>query len=214
MLRHIAEGTWEGDETSKRGEGLDDARGKLAIHFCRIAKRANPPWLLWENVPSVMSSNGGEDFGTILGTMEKLGYGLAYRVLDAKFFGVPQTRRRVFVVGYRGDWRRAAAVLFEQESLGRDSKACHKTRGRTASTIKAGIYKCWNDLANIPNLCNGGEFGRRLTVEECERLQGFDTGYTDIPGASDARRFKAVGNSMAVPVMRWIGRRIQFVNSI
>lgn len=52
---------------------------------------------------------------------------------------------------------------------------------------------------------------RRLTPLECERLQGFPDGYTDIPGASDSGRYKAMGNSMAVPVMRWIGERIQHV---
>jgi DNA (cytosine-5)-methyltransferase 1 len=76
-----------------------------------------PRWLVWENVPGVLSSNGGRDFGTLLGGLAELGYGFAYRILDAQFFGVAQRRRRVFVVGHFGDWRRAAAVLFERESL-------------------------------------------------------------------------------------------------
>ncbi len=97
--------------------GLDDDRGNLALEFLRLADRTRPRWLVWENVPGVLSSNGGRDFGSILGGMVELGYGIAYRVLDAQYFGVAQRRRRVFVVGYLGDWRRAAAVLFERHSL-------------------------------------------------------------------------------------------------
>jgi DNA-cytosine methyltransferase len=96
----------------RRG-GLEDARGNLAIEFCRLAGRLRPRWIVWENVPGVLSSNGGRDFGAILGALADLGYGCAWRVLDAQFFGVPQRRRRVFVVGHLGDWRRAAAVLLE-----------------------------------------------------------------------------------------------------
>jgi DNA (cytosine-5)-methyltransferase 1 len=97
--------------------GLDDDRGNLALEYLRLADRLRPRWLVWENVPGVLSSAGGRDFGAILGGMVELGYGFAYRVLDAQFFGVAQRRRRVFVVGHLGDWRRAAAVLFERHSL-------------------------------------------------------------------------------------------------
>lgn len=97
--------------------GLADERGNLALEYLRLADRKRPRWLVWENVPGVLSSDGGRDFGSILGGMAELGYGTAYRVLDAQHFGVPQRRRRVFVVGYLGDWRRAAAVLFERHSL-------------------------------------------------------------------------------------------------
>src|SRR3546814_17639217 len=85
--------------------------------YLAIADRYRPRWAVWENVPGVLSSNGGRDFGTFLGALGELGYGFAYRVLDAQHFGVPPRRRRVFVVGYLGDWRPAAAVLFERESL-------------------------------------------------------------------------------------------------
>ena len=97
--------------------GLADDRGNLALEFLRLAQRKRPRWLVWENVPGVLSSNGGRDFGAILGGMVELGYGFAYRVLDAQYFGVAQRRRRVFVVGYLGDWRPAAAVLFERASM-------------------------------------------------------------------------------------------------
>jgi DNA (cytosine-5)-methyltransferase 1 len=98
-------------------KGLDDPRGNLALTYLAIADRYRPRWVVWENVPGVLSSGGGRDFGAFLGGLGQLGYGFAYRVLDAQYFGVAQRRRRVFVVGYLGDWRRAAAVLFDGESL-------------------------------------------------------------------------------------------------
>jgi len=94
--------------------GLDDPRGNLMLTFLAIADRYRPKWLVWENVPGVLSSNGGKDFGTFLGGLGELGYGFAYRVLDAQYFGVPQRRRRVFVVACLGNWQSAAAVLFER----------------------------------------------------------------------------------------------------
>ena len=97
--------------------GLADPRGNLMLTYLAIAERYQPRWLVWENVPGVLSSNRGRDFGTFLGALGQLGYGFAYRVLDAQYFGVAQRRRRVFVVGHLGDWRRAAAVLFEREGM-------------------------------------------------------------------------------------------------
>jgi DNA (cytosine-5)-methyltransferase 1 len=124
--------------------GMADARGNLALEFLRLADRARPRWLVWENVPGVLSSNKGRDFGAILGGMVELGYGIAYRVLDAQYvrvdgFGraVPQRRRRVFIVGYLGDWRRAAAVLFERASLLGDSAPRREAGERVAPTISA-----------------------------------------------------------------------------
>jgi DNA (cytosine-5)-methyltransferase 1 len=97
--------------------GLDDPRGNLTIEFARLADRLRPLWLVWENVPGVLSIDDGRTFGAFLGMLVELGYGVAYRILDAQHFGVPQRRRRVFVVGHLGDWRAAAAVLLERSSL-------------------------------------------------------------------------------------------------
>ena len=194
-------------------EGLDDHRGNLALEFCRLANKTQPRWVIWENVSGVLSSGQGRDFGAILGQLAKFGYGLAYRVLDAQYFGVPQRRRRVFVVGHRGDWRPAAQVLFERACFEGYNQTSKKSKRRIASTIKAGYFKCWNDLANVVNICDAGDYGRRLTPLECERLQGFPDNYTNIPGASDTDRYRAVGNSMAVPVMRWVGTRIKQFHS-
>ena len=124
--------------------GLDDPRGDLMLTYLAIARRYRPRWLVWENVPGVLSSNGGRDFGTFLGGLGELGYGFAYRVLDAQFTrtrnhprAVPQRRRRVFVVGYLGDWRRAAAVLFDGESLSGNPPPRRKAEEKPAPTISA-----------------------------------------------------------------------------
>ena len=97
--------------------GMDDERGNLALEYLRLADRLRPFWILWENVPGVLSSNGGRDFGAFIGALGELGYGWAYRSLDAQYFGLAQRRERVFVVGCLGDWRRSAAVLFKPSCL-------------------------------------------------------------------------------------------------
>ena len=103
-------------------KGLEDPRGNLMLTYVGILDKFRPKWCVWENVPGVLSSNGGRDFGSFLGALVELGYGFAYRVLDAQHFGVPQRRRRVFVVGCLGDWVSPAKVLFESESLLGNSK--------------------------------------------------------------------------------------------
>jgi DNA (cytosine-5)-methyltransferase 1 len=297
--------------------GLDDERGQLVLQFLRLLDRTRARWVVWENVPGVLSSNGGRDFGSFLGGLVEFGYGFAYRVLDAQHFGVPQRRRRVFVVGHLGDWRRAAAVLLERHSLsghpaprrearegatgftagsfggyregvdtlradggdlqgGSETIVAHSLRaegfnasedgtgrgtplvpvcfsakdhGADASDISTTLRSSshsgshanggvmpavafgaqmstphWqHDLcdtlqAKNPKALAQGSAVRRLTPRECERLQGFPDDYTLIPyrgkPAADGPRYKALGNSMAVPVMRFIGERIAQVESI
>jgi len=286
-------------------KGLADPRGNLMLTFGAIAARFRPRWLVWENVPGVLSSNGGRDFGTFLGMLAELGYGFAYRVLDAQFFGVAQRRRRVFVVGYLGNWTRAAAVLFERESLSGHPAPRREARERPAPTLSArpsgggglgtdfdldgGLITSHDpactltareykgalpeaDLSTVVahalrgegfdasedgtgrgtplvafhptqtpissiDVCHAigtGSSGgtstaavatpwavRRLTPRECERLQGFPDDWTRIPYRNkpadqcpDGPRYKALGNSMAVPVMRWIGERIEMVEAL
>jgi DNA (cytosine-5)-methyltransferase 1 len=117
--------------------GLNDPRGGLMLQFLGIADRYRPQWIVWENVPGVLSSNGGRDFGTFLGALGELGYGWAYRVLDAQWFGVAQRRRRVFVVGCFGNQRSAAQVLFERESMRRDTPPSREARERIAGTLSS-----------------------------------------------------------------------------
>jgi len=359
-------------------KGLEDPRGNLALTFIGMVDHYRPEWVIWENVPGVLSSSGGRDFGSFLGALGQLGYGFAYRVLDAQYFGVPQRRRRVFVVAHSsGDSRRAAEVLFEPESLrgnppksraegketsysfaaslgigsakisgslcaldgpnGVSDQYAHEAKlivmadgqsnaaistneiaptlnssvenpivaynrvitetshcvlasggqrndphtetmvpvmysvredakANTFSAVKSEVANCiqstqpattshhainyvvhpphtfkvrgighytgTNGGVAKPGTGGSGYMGqdekaytiatsqdqhlmqgmavRRLTPTECERLQGFPDGWTDIlPTTPDGPRYKALGNSMAVPVMSWIGSRIQ-----
>ena len=227
-------------------KGLEDPRGNLALRFTQLVGVLRPTWVVWENVPGVLSSAGGRDFGTFLGALAELGYGFAYRVLDAQWFGVAQRRRRVLLVGHARDWRRAAAVLFERESVFGDSptRGAERERvtspiagcsngggangpGRTADdadslvpvispALKARDYK--GPSSDVEGVAIQGMAVRRLTPRECERLQGFPDDYTAVTyrnkPAADGPRYKALGNSMAVPVMRWIGQRIAEVDSV
>ena len=120
-------------------KGLEDPRGNLALIYCGILDKFRPKWFIWENVPGVLSSSKGRDFGSFLGAVGELGYGFSYRVLDAQNFGVPQRRRRVFVVGHLGDWRPAAEVLFEPESLSRHIEESRKKRKDTPKDSTLGI---------------------------------------------------------------------------
>lgn len=97
-------------------QGLADPRGNLTLTYLALVAQHRPTWVVWENVPGVLSDKTGA-FGSFLGGLAELGYGWAYRVLDAQYYGVAQRRRRVFVVGCLGNWGAAAAVLFERESL-------------------------------------------------------------------------------------------------
>jgi DNA (cytosine-5)-methyltransferase 1 len=117
-------------------KGLDDPRGNLTLTFLALARKYRPEWVVWENVPGVLSDRTNA-FGQFLAGLGQLGYGWAYRVLDAQYFGVAQRRRRVFVVANLRDWRRAAAVLFERESLRGDSAPSREPREGIAGTLSA-----------------------------------------------------------------------------
>jgi DNA (cytosine-5)-methyltransferase 1 len=328
-------------------KGLADPRGNIMLTYLRILASRQPKWTVWENVPGVLSSNSGRDFSTFITSLGNMGYGWAYRVLDAQWFGVAQRRRRVFVVGYLGDASRAAKVLFERESVSRNpapsrekkqgtatnvadclrsggaggvpssrgehlvvgalcsdshpgsysgqdaysgrliatafepgiaSRECHPSRfthevtstlrkdmGDNQTAVAMAFHPTQTPISSIDishTLGTGNKRGtataavafqsssgevrqldnvmstldaaresrgtnqqrflmqstavRRLTPTECERLQGFPDGYTNIPWrkkteSPDGPRYKALGNSMAVPVMRWIGERINKV---
>jgi DNA (cytosine-5)-methyltransferase 1 len=180
-------------------KGMADPRGNLALTYLAIADRYRPKWVLWENVPGILSSSKGRDFGAFLGGLAELGYGFAYRVLDAQYvrvdgFGraVPQRRRRVFVVGHLGDWRRAAAVLFERESLSWNSAPSREAGQGVAPTISArptgggGLGTDFDldggliaSTGNVAHCLNAGAMGRidyetETMIAHALRGEGFD----------------------------------------
>ena len=152
-------------------QGLKDPRGSLMLTFLGIAEHFGPKWIVWENVPGVLSSNRGKDFGSFLGALGELGYGFAYRVIDAQWVrtyghprAVPQRRRRVFVVGCFGNAIRAAKVLFESESLPRYSAPRRATRKGTSADVEEGVgsgsdIKIVADVATVDarNNCDRGD---------------------------------------------------------
>lgn len=306
--------------------GITDPRGQLALRLLDMVEYTRPRWVVWENVPGVLSSWTGptppsdlaagqeweaeetSDFGCFLEALSHLGYGWAYRVYDAQFSGVPQRRRRVFLVGYLGDWTRAARVLFEPHcvsgdftqggepgkditgtltartrgggGLGTDFECdgglvAHTLRGEGFDASEDGTGRgtplvpiayrttgncgAWNMGDKIDTLTTGtdpsshilafsenqrgevrtsemhpalatggGKPGqgypavlvrravRRLTPRECERLMGLPDDYTLITyrkkPACDGPRYKAIGNSIAIPDLRWIGEQIKLID--
>lgn len=244
----------QGFSIAGKREGLHDPRSQLVFEFLRIVQEMQPQWIVWENVPNVLHVNRGRDFGAFIGRLGQLGYGIAYRVLNAEYVrvddysrGLPQRRRRVFLCGYRGDWRVAGAVLFDQSSFeGNPPQAtplkayapgmvpeisAESNPANVTITVMSGVW----DHSTVPCLVGAAPTkptigtpmvieldtnrARKLTPLEVERAMGFPDGYTAIRYpkmeiAKDLPRITALGNSMPVNVMRWIGRRIEYVNDL
>lgn len=115
-------------------EGMADPRGNLSLVYFGLVQRLRPKWIVYENVPGLLSSRSGSDFSSLLTALAECGYGFAYRVLDASHFALAQRRKRIFLVGCRtGDWRHPTAVLFDgPSSFGHPPKGEEK-RKATAS---------------------------------------------------------------------------------
>jgi DNA (cytosine-5)-methyltransferase 1 len=153
-------------------KGLDDPRGNLALVYCGLLDHYKPKWFVWENVPGVLSSNGGRDFGSFLGALAELGYGFAYRVFDAQYFGVAQRRRRVFVVGYLGDWRPAAEVLFESDCMRRDNPPSREAR-ETTSAFTSSSFGGYSEGTGTLRAAGGDLGGESETLVSTNRLVAF-----------------------------------------
>jgi len=215
-------------------DGLSGQRSGLFFEMARIINEVRPRWFILENVPGLLSSKNGQDMQTVLETLVKLGYSVAYRVLDSKNFGVAQRRKRVFIIGSFGN-ADSIKVLFEPESIklnlptGKRKKCADaNTVGSLTSRDFKGIGSTIDDKIIIdPNAigepriytkttptlntsqrqpCINQNGLRRLTPTEYERLQGFPDGWTNC--LSDTQRYKTLGNAVTVNVIEWIGKRI------
>lgn len=232
---------------------LSDERGNLTLEFVRLANAVDdlrspddPAWIVWENVPGVLST-ADNAFGALLGGLAGCdaavvhagawpGAGVvagprrvvAWRILDAQYYGVAQRRRRVFVLARGrsapcGGWTAADALLPLTDSSSRNpaphvpeaqglGSVVH--RGSGGAAIARCITKGYGRRLDpeTETFVSDAQGLRHLTPEEVEAVFGFPTGYTAVPGASAGARWSALGNSMAVPVMAWIGRRIAEVS--
>lgn len=122
-----------------KGRGLAGERSGLFWEIVRLLDELQPTWFVLENVPRLLSINGGRDMATVIKALADSGYGIAWRVLDAQFFGVPQRRRRLFIVGHLGGTGRTSAeILFEPESLSGDSEACSEAGAETSRSTGSG----------------------------------------------------------------------------
>jgi DNA (cytosine-5)-methyltransferase 1 len=270
-----------------RREGLAGERSGLFFEFARLAEEGvkDGGFVLIENVPGLFSSNEGEDFRIVLETLYECGFNdIAWRTLNSQYFGVPQRRRRIFILGRRSRGNSCGQILLEPESLYRDSEPSRKKGTKDSRVSLSGIgnggpddndaqagrlvastlqahkqgYRLDADSVEqfVPvafNWQTDGDFRlmlgetspalqksqtvaiartlshrnerydfetetfvsddhgygvRRLTPVECERLQGLPDGWTDVNGASDTKRYAAIGDAVTAPVARWIGERI------
>lgn len=142
-------------------KALDDPRGQLMLEYLRACAEIDPEWIVWENVPGVLSAEHGRAFQSLLEAVAELwpDGGGAWRVLDAQFFGVAQRRERVFLVVNTRDWRRAAPVLFERESLCWDHQSSREKRKSLARGTAGGVG---NADPGIGNLTHGENQSRRV----------------------------------------------------
>ena len=192
-------GGWPCQDLSVAGQraGLRGKRSGLFHEFARLVRDLRPQWLAAENVPGLLSSAGGGDFGTVLNALVDLGYGVAWRVLDGRWFGVPQRRRRVFLVGCLGDAARAAAVLAVCESCGGHPATRPTTGQGIAYTLAGGspdtsrrIGNGWNTTYLVAFYSKG--FGQDVSEDLSPPVLAADNDNGGVPPAvsngADARR--------------------------
>lgn len=215
--------------------GLKGKRSGLFFEFARLLGERRPRVFVIENVPGLLSSHGGRDFEIIVRTLASFGYSLGWRVLNSRYFGVPQSRQRVYIVGCYRDRRGPGQILFESECGTRDIEASGPDGEKPVSPFKesfgdpvkgpivAGIAYClyacsarhtgtdWS--RNYVSYPKGAV--RRLVPVECERLQGFPENWTLIESGSkengdvDEPRYHAVGNAVTVSVAEWLAERVR-----
>ncbi|WP_460958116.1 DNA cytosine methyltransferase [Spirosoma litoris] len=186
-------------------DGLNGKRSGLFYRFADLLSRTLPSIVVLENVPGLLTANGGRDFRVVIQTLAELGYGVGWRVLNSRYFGVPQSRQRVYIVGCHRNPRRTAEILFEPECGTRHLEKGRKPGKETVSpfmesvdlTSRKGIELIQDPpIAPKMGFCLAATSGRhtgtdwsrtyipyrdrvrRLTPEECEGLQGFPKDWT------------------------------------
>jgi DNA (cytosine-5)-methyltransferase 1 len=207
--------------------GLKGKNTGLFYPFAELVRQKLPKVVLMENVSGLLNSHDGRDFAVIMKTFQQMGYGVAWRIFNTRYFGAPQSRPRVYICAWRGSATRAVNALYESGMTKLPENArlgflrqtfseltdAHvpevafclaATSGRHTGTDWSRTYIAYNDEV------------RRLTPTECERLQGFPESWT-LPhedfhlseDAIDTLRYHAIGNAVSVPVVEWVANRIK-----
>jgi DNA (cytosine-5)-methyltransferase 1 len=212
-------------------KGLEGFRSGLFYKYAELIAERIPRWILVENVPGLLNSNNGKDFKVVISTLDELGYCVSWRVLDAKYFGTPQRRRRVYIVASLGTYG-SAEVLFEPEANSKVYRAGLGKKDLTASEYGIGLGKEPYYLlqhATIGRKANAGpqakgyrNDGEAYTLDSrgssdvvCSTIAPFGVRkVTGVSGGLDGNRYRAVGNAVAVPIIEWLGQRIKEVDAI
>jgi len=211
---------------SRGRRGLNGSRSGLFFRFASLAQKKKPRVILIENVHGLLNSNDGKDFAELLHTLESMNYAVAWRLLNSRYFGIPQSRPRVFICAWLNNPIPAGNTLFEDQppNVDRNQRSAFletswvsgpgpiapklafclaATSGRHTGTDWSRTYIAYMDAV------------RRLSPLECERLQGFPDSWTKIdlapndPERSDSLRYHALGNAVSVAVVKWIATRIR-----
>lgn len=213
--------------------GLRGKQSGLFYDFAQLIGERRPPLVILENVAALLSSHDGRDFAIVVRTLAELGYGVAWRVLDSRYFGVPQSRTRVFIVGSLGGAASAGSVLFEPECGDRDSEKSGSDGEKSVSPFAISVGDSEQGFVKKLAHCLYAESARhtgtdwsrnyvsypegrvrRLTPLETERLQGFPDDWTmpkepiENVNTLDSARYHACGNAVSVPVAEWLGHRV------
>ena len=196
-------------------------RGALWWQFHRLITEGHPTWVIGENVAGLLSSRDGQDFATIIDSLTECGYGVAWGVLDAQYFGVAQRRRRVFIVGHSGGVPRPEVLALSEGMFGHPEPR-RETGGVVAGTLETRtttsryraepghiVYRQQRSTDYVEDRIASPSAVRRLTPLECQRLQGFPDDFYDGIEMSDTQKYRQMGNAVAVPVVEWIMRRIE-----
>ena len=224
---------------ARNRKGLAGQHSGLFFEFARLLGEGRPPVVILENVTGLLSSNEGRDFSVVINALAELGYSVGWRVLNSRFFGVPQSRRRLYIIGYRGNPSQVASILFEPERSSRHPQKSGSSREKPVSPFKEELGKFGQGpvvqrvaycLAATSGRHTGTDWSRtyvtysdavrRITPLEAERLQGFPDNWT-IPADTkehelddhslDSQRYTALGNAVTVNVAEWLGKRLRSV---
>lgn len=207
-------------------DGLKGKRSGLFHVFLDLISKRLPRVVLLENVTGLLNSHDGLDFEIVLKSLTNLGYGVAWRVLNSRYFGAPQSRPRVFLVAWHASPTRAIRSLYEESA---SPWPAHERAGFLTPCKRTAAGALVPEVAYCLAATSGRHTGtdwsrsyvsyhdrvRRLTPPECEGLQGFPKGWTlpepDMELAEtelDSLRYAALGNAVCVPVVEWIAERV------